>query len=147
MRVFDLVAAATVVDIGRHQAEINFGHTATRPLGHTASQTCRLFRQAHLMLMHKYFRIYSPIFKSYQRKIWVSKFFLEKSENFEPTSFSSKVKKFPKICLTFFCYPDLFSKSYKCHHHHQFHHFFYQSHMVAYDTAPKGAFITDVMQK
>ena len=33
MRVFDLVAAATVVDIGRHQAEINFGHTATRPHG------------------------------------------------------------------------------------------------------------------
>ena len=33
MRVFDLAAAATVVDIGRHQAEINFGHTATRPHG------------------------------------------------------------------------------------------------------------------
>ena len=27
--VFDLAAAATVVDIGRHQAEINFGHTAS----------------------------------------------------------------------------------------------------------------------
>ena len=34
--VFDLAAAATVVDIGRHQAEINFGHMAERPLGHTA---------------------------------------------------------------------------------------------------------------
>ena len=34
MRVFDLAAAATVVDIGRLQAEINFGHTAIRPNGH-----------------------------------------------------------------------------------------------------------------
>ena len=34
MRVFDLAAAATVVDIGRHQAKINFGHTATRPRRH-----------------------------------------------------------------------------------------------------------------
>ena len=38
MRVFELVAAATatvldIIDIGRHQAEINFGHTATRPHG------------------------------------------------------------------------------------------------------------------
>ena len=30
---FDLAAVATVVDIGRHLAEINLGHTATRPLG------------------------------------------------------------------------------------------------------------------
>ena len=29
MRVFDLAAAAIVIDIGRHQAEINFGHTAS----------------------------------------------------------------------------------------------------------------------
>ena len=34
MRVFDLAAAATVVDIGRHQAKINFGHSATRPRRH-----------------------------------------------------------------------------------------------------------------
>ena len=30
---FDLAAVTTVVDIGRHQAEIYFGHTATRPHG------------------------------------------------------------------------------------------------------------------
>ena len=38
MRVFDLAAAATVLDIGRHQAEINFGHMATQPLSHSATQ-------------------------------------------------------------------------------------------------------------
>ena len=39
IRVCDLAAAATVIDIGRHQAEINFGHTATH--GHSATQPRR----------------------------------------------------------------------------------------------------------
>ena len=45
----DLAAAATVVDIGRHRPKLI---SATRPLSHTASQTCLLFRQARSITGH-----------------------------------------------------------------------------------------------